>query len=182
MLCSWRSYIDKFLKCRSISGSSSFLLWCEGISCAGGWRATENHDAASMIYRCYGCYGMVWLLWYSPACRRSTILAKTETEGIPATPTGFELTADRERRIPPLHVSIGCKQARISPYTSYIDGRTSLAFCRVWSRPTLYSGCLSQKMLIGWDDPLFLVASYDCSCSYDGAMSKYLLSTLTFMY
>ena len=36
----------------------------------------------------------------------------------------------------------------ISPYTSYTEGR-------VWGRPTLYSGRLSQKQYFGWDAPLF---------------------------
>ena len=30
--------------------------------------------------------------------------------------------------------------SEINPRTSYTEGRTSLAFCRIWGRPTLYSG------------------------------------------
>lgn len=40
-------------------------------------------------------------------------------------------------------------ESEICPYSSYTEGRTSLIFCRVWGRPTLFSGCLCQKLYFG---------------------------------
>ena len=45
--------------------------------------------------------------------------------------------------------------SEISPYNSYSKGRTALAYCRVWDRPTLHSASLNQKLCFGWYALLF---------------------------
>ena len=80
--------------------------------------------------------------------------------GIPATFTGFEFSTDSERRKPPLHVYAGCKQTRISPYTSYTEGRTSLHFVESEAGQLGILGVFLKIIFFGLDASLFLVASY----------------------
>ena len=46
------------------------------------------------------------------------------------------------------NTNTGCKQTKTRHYISYTEGRVSLAFCRVWGRPTLFLGVYLTKNIL----------------------------------